>query len=111
MQEQEARYTEIVKLFGLVLNQYRLYSERHPAAQLAVQSFLARLEAVLAAETTMTLGAAGGRLIVNDLPLDAKQCGTAALLKDCERLTIESLTFEQGVSGDEVVALDRKSVV
>jgi PAS domain S-box-containing protein len=103
MPENEARYTEVIKLFGLVLNQYRLYSERHPAAQLAVQNFQARLEAILAAESTFTLGAAGGRLIVNDLPLDAKQNGTAALLKDCERLAIESLTFEQGSSSDEIV--------
>lgn len=104
MRDQEARYTEVIKLFGLVLNQYRLYSERHPAAQLAVQNFQARLEAILAQESTFTLGAAGRRLIVNDLPLDAKQNGIAGLQKDYERLAIESLTFEQGSSGDEIVA-------
>ncbi|MGH7830845.1 MAG: hypothetical protein ACREP8_11775 [Candidatus Binatia bacterium] len=104
MQEQDAPSAQLVKFFGLVLNQYRLYSERHPAAQLAIRNFLHSLQEIFASAPAVTLGSAGGRLIVNDHPLDAKTNGVVALVKECERFGIESLTFEQGTDADEITS-------
>ena len=105
MQEKVAQYAKLVKVFGFVLNQYRFYSEKHPAAQTAVRKFLTSLEEVLASESTLTLGSVGEQLIINELPLDPKKNGVAGILKECQHFGIESLTFEQGADADEIISL------
>lgn len=102
--EKETQYAEIVKFFGFVLSQYRLYSENHPSAQLAVRNFLAKLEVVLGSESKLTLAFVGGRLIVNDHPLDNKKTGVTELLRETHRLRIESLILDQGATEEEVIS-------
>ncbi|MBI1993938.1 MAG: hypothetical protein HYS67_05910 [Deltaproteobacteria bacterium] len=75
--EKETRYAEIVKFFGFVLSQYRLYSDKHPASQLAIRNLVARLEVALSSEPNLTMAFVGGRLIVNDHALDNKKTGVA----------------------------------
>ncbi|MEK7334668.1 MAG: hypothetical protein AAB222_05025, partial [Candidatus Binatota bacterium] len=101
-QDKEVQYAEIVKLFGFVLSQYRLYSDRHPAAQLAIRNFSARLEMVLNSEPNVTMAFVGGRLIINDHALDHKKVGVAELLRETHRLHVESLTFDRGANGEEI---------
>jgi hypothetical protein len=103
-QEKIAQYAEITKLFGFTLNQYRLYSERHPAAQLAVRNFSAKLENVLQSESNLTFGKAGERLIVNEQPLDNRRSGVADLLRECDRFHIDSLVFERGANEEEITS-------
>lgn len=100
--ERETQYGEIVKFFGMVLSQYRLYSDKHPSAQLAIKNLVGRLEAVLGSESKLTMAFVGGRLIVNDHPLDHKKTGVAELLRETLRLHIESLIFDQGTSEEEI---------
>lgn len=100
--EKETQYGEIVKFFGMVLSQYRLYSDQHPAAQVAIRNFSARLDLVLRSESTLTLGLVEGRLIMNEHPLDNKKTGFADLQREFHRLQIESLAFEQGVTEEEI---------
>ncbi|MEK6602211.1 MAG: hypothetical protein AABZ09_10045, partial [Candidatus Binatota bacterium] len=102
VQERETQYGEIVKFFGMVLSQYRLYSDKHPSAQLAIKNLVGRLEAVLGSESKLTMAFVGGRLIVNDHPLDHKKTGVAELLRETSRLRIESLIFDQGTSEEEI---------
>lgn len=102
VQERETQYGEIVKFFGMVLSQYRLYSDKHPSAQLAIKNLVGRLEAVLGSESKLTMAFVGGRLIVNDHPLDHKKTGVAELLRETLRLHIESLIFDQGTSEEEI---------
>src|SRR3990172_2289671 len=101
-QDKEVQYAEIVKLFGFVLSQYRLYSDRHPAAQLAIRNFSVRLEMVLNSEPNVTMAFVGGRLIINDHALDHKKVGVAELLRETHRLHVESLTFDRGANGEEI---------
>ncbi|MGH7773076.1 MAG: sensor histidine kinase [Candidatus Binatia bacterium] len=105
MEGNETQYAEIVKLFGSVLSQYRLYSERHPAAQQAIRNFSSRLNSVLGSESSLTLGLVEGRIVLNDHPLDNKQTGVVELLRECHRLQIESLVFEHGVGEEEISSL------
>lgn len=102
MEDRATEYADIAKLFGFVLNQYRLYSEKHPASQHAVESFRAKLELILSSEPKLTLGFVGGRLLANDSPVDNKKTGVAELLGESQRLHIESLIFERGVTDDEI---------
>jgi len=102
MENKEIQFAEVVKLFGLVLNQYRLYSEKHPAAQLAVRNLFGRLDPILSSEPILTLGLVEGKMIMNDCPLDDRKSGVADLRSECQRLRIEGLTFEQGVSEEEM---------
>lgn len=99
--DKEARYAEIVKFFGFVLSQYRLYSDKHPASQLAIRNLVARLEVALGSEPNLTMAFVGGRLVVNDHALDNKKTGVAELLRETQRLHIESVTFDQGGTEDE----------
>jgi PAS domain S-box-containing protein len=101
-QDRDVQYADIVKFFGFVLSQCRLYSEKHPAAQLAIRNLHARLDVVLASEPKLTLAFVGGRLVVNDHALDNKKTGVAELLRETHRLHIESLTFDQGATEEEI---------
>lgn len=103
--EREAQYAETIKRFTLVIKQYRLYSETHPAAQLALRNFFSGLEEVLGAEAPLTFGFAEGKVIVNELPFDLKKTGVVELLRETRRLQIESLIFERGISGSEISTL------
>lgn len=100
--EKETQYAEIVKLFASVLNRYRLYPEKHPAAQLSVRNFFTGLEGLLQSESTVVFGFVAGRLLINDQNIDNKKIGVAELVRECQRLQIESLSFEQGVAEAEV---------
>jgi PAS domain S-box-containing protein len=107
MEEKDTQFAEVAKLFGLVLNQYRLYSENHPAAQLAIRNLFAALDPILRSEPMLSLGLVEGKMIVNDCPLDDKKTGVPDLRRECQRLGIESLTFEQGVSEEEMSSFFR----
>lgn len=100
--EKEPQYAEIVKLFALVLNRYRLYPEKHPAAQLSIRNFFSGLETPLQTEPSLTFGFVEGRLLINDQSIDNKKVGAAELVRECKRLQIEGLTFERGIAEAEV---------
>lgn len=102
MEERAVQYAEIAKLFGFVLNQYRLYSERHPASQHAVATFRDKLEQILGSEPTLTLGFMGGDLLANDATIDSERIGVAELLRESQRLHLESLVFEKGITEEEI---------
>ena len=95
--EKDIQYAEVVKHLALVLDRYRLYPEKHPAAQLAVRNAMTVLDSLLQAETNLTLGFVEGRMVVNDQFMDSKKAGVGEVLRECQRLQIESLTFERGV--------------
>lgn len=102
MEDRATEYADMAKLFGFVLNQYRLYSEKHPASQQAVENFRTKLELILSSGPKLTLGFIGGRLLANDLPVDPKKTGVPELLRESQRLHIESLIFERGITDKEI---------
>ncbi len=103
----EIQYAEIVKLFAQAFKQNRLYSEKHPAAQMAVQNFSAGLESILALEKDVTFGFLEGKVIVNDCPLDDKKIGVADLIRESQRLQMESLIFRRGIEPAELSSFFR----
>ena len=103
MEGKERQYDGILKRFGFVLSQCRLYSEKHPSAQLAARGFLAMLESVLESEATLTLGFVGERLLVNGHLVDENNAVVAGLLREGDRSNIDSLIFEKGVDEDEII--------
>ncbi len=105
MARNEEQYAEIVMLFAFVLHQVRLYSPNHPTAQTAVRNLTTKLEDILNVETNVTFGPTEGILIINDCPFDNKKTGVQVLLVEFKRLEIESLIFERGLEGDEIVSL------
>lgn len=109
-QNQEIVYTDVVKLFASVLGQCRLYSDKHPAAQQTAKNFLIRLGSVLDSEPNFTFGFADGRLIVNDHPVHSKTPSVTNLLRELNRLHIESLGFVQGVDEGEISSFFRLMV-
>ncbi|MEE9568178.1 MAG: histidine kinase dimerization/phospho-acceptor domain-containing protein, partial [Candidatus Binatia bacterium] len=102
---QEAQYAELIKLFAFVLNQLRLYSDKHPAAQLAGRDFSAMLQVVLELGTSVICGFVEGRLVINDCSFDSKTSGVRAMLNLSQELQIEKLIFEPGSDEQEVKAM------
>lgn len=105
MEAKEAQCAELIKLFAFVLNQLRLYSDKHPAAQLAGRNFSAMLQVVLEMGTSVVCGFVEGRLVVNDCFFDTKTSGVRAMLNLCQELQIEKLIFEPGSDEQEVKAM------
>ena len=103
----EMQYAEIVKRFALAFKQNRLYSEKHPAAQTAVRNFSAGLESILALKSDVTFGFLEGKVIVNDCPLDDKKTGVVDLIRESQRLQIESLIFGRGIEQAELSSFFR----
>jgi PAS domain S-box-containing protein len=97
-------FADLVKLFLFVLNQSRLYSNKHPAAQLAMRNFLAKLDAVLGADETLAVGFVEGRVVINDQPLDPKTPGVLELAKESRRLNLDGLVFVKGLGEEEVAS-------
>lgn len=107
VQEKETRYAEVIRLLALVLNRYRLYTGKHPTAQVAVRNFHGGLEAILRAEPAYHVGIIEGRMLTNDLSLDNKKPGVLEVIRECQRLQIEELTFAPGVREEELDSLVR----
>lgn len=104
MEERAVQYAEVAKLFGFVLNQYRLYSANHPVSRQAVATFYGKLEQILGVEATLTLGFLGGELLANDVAIDSEWIGVAELVRESQRLHLESLVFQKGVTEEETSA-------
>lgn len=107
VQEKETPYAEVIRLLAVVLNRYRLYTEKHPTAQVAVRNFHGGLEAILRAEPAFHVGIIEGRMLTNDLSLDNKKPGVPDVVRECQRLQIEGLTFARGVREEELGSLIR----
>ena len=101
-QKQEIAYADVVKLFAFVLSQCRLYSDTHPTAQQAVKNFLIKLSSILDSEPSFTFGFVDGQLIFNDHPIVDKTPSVTNLLRELNRLQIESLGFDRGVDEGEI---------
>lgn len=102
VQDKNNLYGELIKNLALVLSRYRLYPEKHPAAQLAVGNFSAAMEAVLQSEASVTLAIVEGRILADDLSMDGKRPGVADVVRECRRLQIEGLTFTRGIGDAEL---------
>ena len=94
MTKKEEQYGEIVKLFSLALNQYRLYSENHPTVQMAVRNLFSVVKGALKSDGVVNLLSAGDHLLVNNVSLDKKTTGVAPLLNEWGRRQIEVVTFD-----------------
>lgn len=102
MTKKEEQYGEIVKLFSLALNQYRLYSENHPTVQMAVRNLFSVFKGALKSDGVVNLLSAGDHLSVNNVSLDKKTTGVASLLNEWGRRQIEVVTFEPGLGDGEI---------
>lgn len=102
MTKKEEQYGEIVKLFSLALNQYRLYSENHPTVQMAVRNLFSVVKGALKSDGVVNLLSAGDHLLVNNVSLDKKTTGVAPLLNEWGRRQIEVVTFEPGLGDGEI---------
>jgi len=100
--KKEEQYGEIVKLFSLALNQYRLYSENHPTVQMAVRNLFSAVKGALKSDGVVNLLSAGDHLLVNNVSLDKKTTGVAPLLNEWGRRQIEVVTFEPGLGDGEI---------
>jgi len=100
--KKEEQYGEIVKLFSLALNQYRLYSENHPTVQMAVRNLFSVVKGALKSDGVVNLLSAGDHLLVNNVSLDKKTTGVAPLLNEWGRRQIEVVTFEPGLGDGEI---------
>lgn len=105
MTEREAQYGEIAKLFSAALNQHRLYAENHPLAQASAQNLHALFSKSFRSQERLTLATKDKHFLINGSPLDPKVTGVAALIQEFVARQVESLSFERGLTFEELKGL------
>ena len=93
-----------VKAFSFTLKQFRLYSENHPITQQALKALELELEKYFSVKSKITLGAMQRMLVIDGNVVTEKDPASLDLAKDFERLGIEGLTLERGLTLPEASA-------
>ena len=88
--------------FSIVLNHRSMYPDGHPQLRHATERFVHRLEALLAARGTVSLGVAHRHLIVDSVATDPGNALLRDLAVRLHRHQLASVRFEPGISLGEV---------
>ncbi|GEM_PF-454684 len=95
------QYGNWLKFLGLVLKQLRLYSENHPSVKQAMEALKIEFATLLSQKSSITLGIAGDKFIIEGAVMDSKTMGSD-FLNECRRVGVESFCFSQGLVPVEI---------
>jgi len=94
-----------VKALSFALKQYRLYSEKHPITQETLKKLQTEIETYFTADTRMNVGALRHRLLVDGSVVSDKEAAAHDFAKDLERLSVEGIIFDFGLTLEELSTL------
>jgi putative nucleotidyltransferase with HDIG domain len=97
------QHEEVLRRFAAGVRACQLYAREHPLVARNVEGLLAALKPSLAASPTLTIGIVGGELVVADTPLPKASASMGDLIKRLSDQHIERITFDRGITGDEVL--------
>ncbi len=104
MKEDASPYLGFIKTISFALKQFRLYSENHPIARLALQNLNLEMEKFFASHHKISLGSMRKLLVANGQIVSEKEPAAQDLAKDFDKLQIEGLIFERGLGLQEMVS-------
>ncbi len=89
------------------LKQIRLYSDNHPITKETLKKLDIELEALFVGKERLSIGAMRHRLLLDGSVVPDKEMAAHELAKDLERLGIEGLVIDKGVSMEEITVFVR----
>ena len=102
LQTRIGQYDELLRRFASGVRAAQLYAPDHPLVGRNVEGLLAVLKVLHAAQPSVAIGIVGTQLIVADTPMSKASLGMAELVKRLKDHLIERMSFERGVTEQEI---------
>src|SRR3954462_13861316 len=102
LQTRIGQYDELLRRFASGVRAAQLYAPDHPLVGRNVEGLLAVLKVLHAAQPSVAIGIVGLQLIVADTPMSKASLGMAELVKRLKDHLIERVSFERGVTQQEI---------
>jgi putative nucleotidyltransferase with HDIG domain len=96
---------EVVRRLASAVRSIQLYAGSHPLVGRNISGFADTLAQVHASEPLVTIGFVGEEIVVGDTPLPKPGPSLIELARRLRTRGIERVSFEEGVSSDEITAL------
>ncbi|MDQ3487486.1 MAG: HD-GYP domain-containing protein [Acidobacteriota bacterium] len=100
-----ALYDDVLRRFAAGVRASQLYAREHPLLARSVEGLLAALRPLLQSAPSLTVGIVGGQFVVADTPMPKASAAMGELIKRLKEQHVERISFERGVSQDELLAL------
>lgn len=98
MNPEQPAYVPLVKTLSFALKQLRLYSESHPLVKQTLAQLARDLDRYFADHAKLNLGAMQNKLLVDGVIVSDKELASADLAKDMQRLGVEGLVIDKGLT-------------
>lgn len=98
-----AHYEEVLRRFASGVRAGQLYAKDHPLLARNVEGLLAALKPLLGAAPGLTVGIVGTQFVVADTPMPKASASMTDLIKRLKDQQVERITFDRGITGDEVL--------
>ncbi|HJR59172.1 MAG TPA: HD-GYP domain-containing protein [Vicinamibacterales bacterium] len=100
-----SQYDEVLRRFASGVRAGQLYARDHPLVGRNVEGLLAALKPLLPAAPSLTVGIVGDQFVVADTPMAKASASMSELIRRLKDHRIERISFERGVTADEVLGL------
>jgi putative nucleotidyltransferase with HDIG domain len=97
-------YEELLRRFASGVRAAQLYAPDHPLVGRNTEGLLAALKPLHQHMAAVTVGIIGTQLVVADTPLPKASAGMSELIKRLKDHAIERISFEQGVTLEEIAS-------
>lgn len=95
-------YEELARRLASALRGAQLYLPSHPLVARTTEALVAVLRQLHATEPVIAIGLIGEELVVGDTPLTRTSIGLSELMRRLQRVGIERVSFERGVTAEEL---------
>jgi putative nucleotidyltransferase with HDIG domain len=99
-----ASYDEVLRRFASGVRAAQLYASDHPLIARNVDGLIAVLKTLHQSLPAVTVGIVGTQLVVADTPMPKASAGMGELIKRLKDYEIERISFERGVTAEEIAA-------
>ena len=98
-----ASFEELLRRFASGVRAAQLYAPEHPLVARSVEGLLGALKPLHQQVPTVPVGIVGQELVVADTPLPKVSAGLKELISKLQAHQIERISFERGITAEEVV--------
>lgn len=95
-------YEELLRRFASGVRAAQLYAQEHPLIDRNIQGLLGALKPLHQQLPSVTVGIIGAQLVVADTPLPRTSASMGELIKRLKEHQIERISFERGVTSEEL---------
>lgn len=99
-----ALYEELARRLAAALRSAQLYLPTHPLVVRHTEALFTALRQLHATQPVVAVGLVGEELVVGDTPLPRTSLGLNELMRRLQRVGIERIAIERGVTADELGA-------